>query len=493
MRLSWRGRQVAALLLLAVVLFAVAGFIELVAGVRQAIRQAEVEADLVAASIRREIVQIVQESHADPLFAIAENPRLAEALRDAIVMAPSILSASVLDPDGAAVAHTQTSRVGQIEPPYPPLPTLNSPLDAIGILWRLRHGPPAYQKEVTLEIGDRPLAVVRVAPGGTFLRDAVGAAASRGIWMALAVIAIAVGAGVLLGRFAAVQIRALERGIEAIHEGRFEKLPESGIDAFARLAHAVNLLGARFASESDQQGARGEPGGAGDHSLFEGRSRAVAHLGEIAAGVAHEMRNQLQAVEGEIDGLRAASALPPEIVREKAQNAARGLERMNGAVRGFLKIARLQPPTLRPLDVNGFLRAIEEEFRAEVAMGGASLRLELDPGEPVATADPEVLRQAMQNLIRNSLQALIDSESGEIVLRSARGEDYVEIMVRDNGPGIPSEVREKMFDLFYTTRSDGSGVGLVIVRQSIEMHAGHVDIRSTPGQGTEIVMELPCA
>lgn len=493
MKLSWRSRQVVALLLLAVVLILVAGFIELMSAARQAIRQAGVEADLASASIRGEIVQIVRESKGDPAAAIAGDPWLEAALRDAIVMAPSILSASVLDSAGVAIAHTQAGLVGSLDPVHPPLPAIRNPIDAIRILWQLRKAPPTYQKEISLQIGERLLAVIRVSAGGTFLRDAVKAAAARGIWMAAVVIAIAVGAGVLLVRFAAGPMRELARGIESIHEGRFEAVPESGVDEFARLARAVNLLGSRLARgpAEDEPEPRGDTASI-DRTLLEGRSRAVARLGEIAAGVAHEMRNQLQAVGGEIAAFRKSPDPGSEEARQKLENAAKGLDRLDGAVRGFLKIAGVQPPAPRATDLNGFLRSIEEEFRTETGMNGVRLSLDLDPTDPEAIADPEVLRQAMQNLIRNSLRALVDSEEGEIVLRSSGEGDYVRITVRDNGPGIPEEVRAKMFDPFFTTRSDGSGVGLMIVRQSIEMHGGRVEIRSAPGEGTEVIMELPC-
>lgn len=499
MKSSWRGRQLIALLLLAVVLVLVAGFLQLMGAVRQAIRQAQVEADLITASVRGEIVQIVQESKEDPAAAIAENPRLDQALRDAIVMAPSILSACVLDPDGAAIAHTQAGRVGSIEPVHAALPSLRSPGEGLRILWQLRNAPPTYQKETALDIGERPLAVIRVSAGGPFLRDAVRAAASRGIWIAVVGIGFAVGAGILLARFAAGQLLVLEKGIASIRDGAFEALPESGVDEFARLARAVNLLGARLARDSSGNAekpgdgeASAEDRAAMERAILEGRSRAVAHLGEVAAGMAHEMRNQLQAVEGEIRAVRIAADPASPAARRSVENAAARLEQLDGAVRGFLKIAGIQPPVPRAIDLNAFLRSIATEFRTEVGLAGVDLEVDLDPDDPQAFADPEVLRQAMQNLIRNSLRALVDAEDGKIILRSTRRGDYVQIAVRDNGPGIPPEVREKMFDLFYTTRSDGTGVGLMIVRQSIEMQAGAVEIQSAPGGGTEVVMELPC-
>ena len=119
------------------------------------------------------------------------------------------------------------------------------------------------------------------------------------------------------------------------------------------------------------------------------------------------------------------------------------------------------------------------------------IELDLDPGLPRTMADPEVLAQAIQNLLRNALQAMSERGEGRIVLRSSWTDRTLRISVEDEGTGIPPEIREKIFELFFTTRNDGSGVGLPLVRQSVEMHGGHVTIDSGTSGGTEVVLELP--
>ncbi|MBD3162519.1 MAG: hypothetical protein GF346_09165, partial [Candidatus Eisenbacteria bacterium] len=201
--------------------------------------------------------------------------------------------------------------------------------------------------------------------------------------------------------------------------------------------------------------------------------------------------NQFQAIELNLNSLREGRIDEPDRVRRHAEKAAQGIESIDDAVRGFLKIARLRPPTPRTIQPNDVLHEIARELRTEAGMAGVRIELALHPALPQTQVDPDMLRQAMMNVVRNSLQALAGSEGGVIRIRSARAEGWLRITVEDDGPGIPPELREKIFDPFFTTRKDGSGVGLALVRQSIEMQGGRATIESEEGRGTVVVLELP--
>jgi signal transduction histidine kinase len=322
----------------------------------------------------------------------------------------------------------------------------------------------------------------------------VRGAAARGLWTALVVVGIAIGASLLLAHFAAGRFRTLEEGIAAFNQGSYPSLPESGVDEFARLSRALNLLGSRLAESTRNagtSGAEGEPGRA-DRLLIEAQTRAFQRLSEIAAGLAHELRNQLQAVELNLAALRNPREKDPNTIRLHAENATRCLRSLNGAVGGFLKIARLRPPAPRPIRLDRLLEETRRAFSLQAAQLGVSIELELAPDLPETYADPEVLQQALGNLVRNALQALTGRENGRIRLCALTEDGRARIIVRDNGPGIPAKARERIFDLFYTTQPDGSGVGLTLVRQSIEMLGGQVRIDSAENDGTEVVLDLPC-
>jgi len=464
--------------LLAVVLVAVSALLELTSAVRLGTRQARVEAGLVAAMARDELARSAAESQPGSAAARGGALALHEVLVEGPALAPSVLSVAVVDTSGRAEAHSQASLAGSMIPPYPDLPDTRTFVQSLRLLSDLWQAPRVYQVVVPLERGGRAFGAVRVAISGTFVWDEVRAAAGRGLDAALVVITLAVIAGILLARLTEGRMRRLRAGVAALREGRFETgLPESAADELGRVGRELNLLGAQLKWERSRSG------------LLD-QSRVLAHLGETAAGVAHELRNHLQTVQLELDLLKRAESMPAEEVARHVQRASMGVDSLGGAVRGFLKVARVRPLAPRPVRVNELLRRIREELRPQARITGVRLELDIDPAVPEVAADPEVLRQAMHNLVRNGLQALCD-RGGTIVLRSSFSGGMIRIAVADDGPGIPPEAQVHAFDLFYTTRRDGTGVGLSLVRQAAEMHGGEVSIRSGNGDGTEVVLAFP--
>jgi signal transduction histidine kinase len=479
-RLFRLTRPFLALLLLALVLVAVSGLLELSGSVRLAVSQAAVEAGLISGSVQQELGRLASAAPGDSLNALCRDPRLREVMMNGLARAPSVLYIAVLDPVGRVAAHTEPGQVGSALALQPPLPVVRCFSQSLRLLWGLWRVPPTYQVETALQRGGELYAVIRVAMAGSFLWEAVRQAASRGILAALIVISMAVLAGIGLTRLAVGRLRLLEDGVAAIRAGRFEeKLPESGAGEFSQLAAALNLLGEQYNRERRERAAP-----------MPDASKVLVHLGQAAAGVAHEMRNNLQVVQVDLELLRTARQLSPEEVHRRVEGIIAGVGSVSGAVRGFLKVARVRSLEAVPLQLNDLLRELEKESRPQAELAGVDLRLECDPSLPETLADPEVLRQALQNLIRNSLQALVGLE-GQVVLRSEAGEGRARISVADNGPGIPPEILERIFELYFTTRKDGSGVGLALVRQAAELHGGDVIVRSTVGEGTEVVLEIP--
>jgi signal transduction histidine kinase len=226
------------------------------------------------------------------------------------------------------------------------------------------------------------------------------------------------------------------------------------------------------------------------HNLVD-QSRVLSRLGEMASGVAHELRDPLQTLTLELDAI-AVAARDGDAVEPSVRQAREKIARLDRAIRGFLKIARLRPPSVGPVDANALLREIGEASRTNADLAGLEISLDLEGLMPRVAGDEEVLRQAVGNLLGNALQAY-PSRDGGIVLRSRRAGETIRLTVSDAGPGIPPEELDRVFELFYSTREGGTGVGLALVRQSVEMLGGRVSIVSAPGTGTEVTLELPMA
>ncbi|HSN83537.1 MAG TPA: ATP-binding protein [Polyangiales bacterium] len=222
------------------------------------------------------------------------------------------------------------------------------------------------------------------------------------------------------------------------------------------------------------------------------RARQLAVLGQLATGLAHEIRNPLSSISGSVEMVRESNALSPEDGRLLGIVISE-VERLNSLVTTMLQVGR--PSSIEPQPID--LRSIASDVVA-VARGEASpsngLRIdEISPVEPViARVDPDRMRQVLWNLVKNAVQASPYRSTVEVRTgRNGDGRPFVE--VADEGPGITEDRRERLFDMFYSGRSHGVGLGLALVKQIVDQHEGQIDIMDRAERGTIFRVTLPRA
>lgn len=220
------------------------------------------------------------------------------------------------------------------------------------------------------------------------------------------------------------------------------------------------------------------------------RRDRLASMGALASGVAHEVRNPLNAISVIVQRLRREFIPRTDEgeYRQLTQVVAGEVERVNRIIQQFLELAR--PPALAKTRVE--LASILERAAetVEPQMVAAGLRLERDfSGVGEAQVDADQLHQALLNLLVNAVEA---TDEGHIRL-AARSlpEGWVEIGVADTGPGIPVEDAERIFDLYFTTKAAGAGLGLSLVHRIVAEHGGRVEVQSDRGAGARFVILLP--
>lgn len=218
------------------------------------------------------------------------------------------------------------------------------------------------------------------------------------------------------------------------------------------------------------------------------QSERLASIGEMSTYIAHEIRNPLFAIGGFANQLLRSVDEPA--AREKIEIILEESRRLDGILKSILTFARPLDPGHRGLaDVNRIVRETMELMG--MACEGKGIRLVLGLGEdlPLAEADPELVKQCLINLVKNSVEAM--PEGGTLAVRTAMDGARVQLAVEDTGHGIAPELRDKVFSPFFSTKGKGSGLGLAMTRKIMDELGGTVELSSLPGQGTRVTLGLP--
>jgi len=219
-------------------------------------------------------------------------------------------------------------------------------------------------------------------------------------------------------------------------------------------------------------------------------SAKLAALGRLTSGVAHEMKNPLNAMMIHVELLRDKLASPPADVQQSLDIIGSEIRRLDRVVQGFLRFMRPQELSIKTLELNVLLGSMVALLEAEWQARGVRFAFQLDPDLPTVSADEELLRQAFLNIVQNACQAM--AKGGTVTIRTEReSREWIRVSIADEGAGIPAEELEKIFKLYYTTKPDGSGIGLSIVYRIIQLHDGAVEVRSEVGRGTTLSVRLP--
>lgn len=233
-------------------------------------------------------------------------------------------------------------------------------------------------------------------------------------------------------------------------------------------------------------------------SLDQERRRLLEQHSEIArlaGGLAHEIRNALSTISLNLELLSedlAADATPRDRrMLNKLLTVQRECRRLEDVLDAFLQFARVGATELVPTDLNRIVNEFIDFYRPQAAEHGVDISLHLAGDLPPVPLDEALMRQLLMNLARNAQQAM--PRGGLLELQTRRAGDNVELELIDSGCGMDERTQAKMFDVFFSTKPGGSGLGLPTVRRIVEAHHGAIRCQSEVGRGTRFTICLPAA
>jgi two-component system NtrC family sensor kinase len=275
----------------------------------------------------------------------------------------------------------------------------------------------------------------------------------------------------------------LQERVEAVARGELtEKLGPTTDDEIGRLAQEFERMVAALVAREE--------------SLRETQARLLqserlAAIGRMAAHVSHEVRNPLSSIGLNVELLEEELRDANRETRDLLAAVHREIDRLGALTEEYLRVARLPNPHLLNEYLADVVRGAVQLLRPELQAAHVEVELDLADDLPMVAMDEAQMRQVLINLLKNAREAMPDGGRVRIVARARLA--GVELKLCDDGVGMDAAQQERIFDLFYTTKQRGSGLGLPLTQQIVVAHGGHIGCESSPGQGTTFTLYFPAA
>jgi signal transduction histidine kinase len=221
--------------------------------------------------------------------------------------------------------------------------------------------------------------------------------------------------------------------------------------------------------------------------------RQYTEIASLAGGLAHELRNPLSTIRMNLqllgEDLQLGDDPRHQRINRKLETIRKECGRLDDMLGAFLQFARAGEPDLQERDLSSLVAEFIDFFQAEARERQVEISPHLSASLPTVKVDPTLLRIALVNLARNAEQAM--PQGGQLEIQTYSRDGRVNLEVIDNGAGMPEAVRRRLFDVFFSTKQNGTGLGLPTVRKIVEAHNATIDCDSEPGRGTRFTLSFP--
>lgn len=406
--------------------------------------------------------------------------RFVQSALESALYSQDTLDASIVDPAGIVVASSDPVQIGRAVARRPQL----NDLMAMSGLARLRA---IYAANNNIEwtqpmaLGDRPFGEIRIGLTTALVQRDLNESLRPSALAAGLALLIAVVTSLLLAQLVLRPMHIIRSSLSRLGRGDLgATLDLRDDDEFRELGDVFDQVSAQLRAAS--------PAGLTRAQLAE-LSRRIAMIGRLTAGVAHEMKNPLNAMTIHLELLKQklAQGKPASMHADVIEQEIR---RLDERIQGFLRFVRPDEVKFGAVALAPLLGSVLDAVQLEAQRANVSIARHCGDGALLVEGDAAQLRDVFLNLLQNAIQAM--PKGGRLTVSCAALPDRrVRVRIEDTGVGIAPENLTRIFELYYTTKERGTGVGLSMVYRTVQIHNGEIDVESTVGVGTTFIVVLP--
>ncbi len=432
---------------------------------------------------------------------VSRDTEIPAKLVSASTLSQAMKDINIAGPDGTILASSNPPGIGKALAARPSFQEWSeAPFYRRLLDFLMQRTGADYQLVIPLGIPDKPPPVfqIQVIVSSVLLRDALREQIIRLGYVSSAALIVSILITLIATNRVLRPLKRIEATIDRIVQGSFRGsdtlVTSTHVDPpaeFAVVEGKLNILGERFRGAREQAvELQHDLDGLLERMATElDVATRLAAISRITGGVAHEIKNPLNAISLRLDLLRARLGEPEEELAGEIDILSKEVRRLDRVVKTFLDFSRPVEVKLTEVDLVAIAREVAELTTPQAGLAGIKIWFEAATEEAPLRGDADMLKQAILNLVLNAIEAM--KSGGNLWLRVSREDNSVVLNVSDDGPGIPSEARDKVFQLYFTTKQRGSGIGLAMTFRAVQLHNGTINFSTEIGRGTAFQMEFP--
>ena len=478
MRFSIKQKQVLGVTAMVAIIVTALSLLHLVNVARVLLVESRARAELLANAVYHQAKEVV--TSRETAYDQLRSSRSVQSALEAAIYSQDVTDAVIADPTGTVIASSDPIQVGATLAPRTPLNNILA-LNGYGQIRAIYATQQTLEWTQPIALGDEPFGEIRIGLSTLLVRRDLNQSLAPAALAAGVSLLVAVVVAMLLAQLVLRPMHVIRSGLSRLGRGELGATLDLRDDAeFQDLGDVFDQVTAQLRAAS--------PEGLKPAQLAE-LSRRIVMVGRQFSGVPHEMKNPLNAMRIHLE-LLSKKLQPGDPASAHVDIIEHEIRKLDDRVQGLLKFVRPEEVSFGPVPIAALVGNVLVAVGPQAAKAGVTIHRGCTDAALVVEGDAAQLRDVFLNLAQNAIQAMPKGGRLTIDCAAVAGR-RVRVRVEDTGVGIPPEHLSRIFELYFTTKDKGTGMGLALVYRAVQIHNGTIDVESTVGVGTVFVVTLP--